>query len=59
MDAWTWGTGTPLLHQYVKCTEEIKTHLLSSLLLTQFIVDTKVPTWVGLAQKGVLNGGST
>ena len=56
MDAWTWGIGTPLLHQYVKCIEEIKTNLLSFLFLAQFIVGTKVPTWVGLAKKGVLKG---
>ena len=33
-----------------------QTSLISVLLLTQFIVDTKVPIWVGLAKKGVLKG---
>ena len=33
---------------------EIKTSLFSFLLVTQFIVDTKVPIWVFLAKTGVL-----
>ena len=40
--------------QIVKCTLEIKTSLFSFLLLSKFIVDIKVPIWVGLVKKSVI-----